>query len=83
MSRLLLGLATLTLLSACGIKNSLQRPDPLWNAQSAIEHDCARQRAYNADHPAHPRPLDSRCGQSPANAQDTTPPPPQSPTAPR
>jgi len=83
MSRLLLGLCVATFLSACGIKNSLERPAPLWNAQNAIEHDCARQRAYNADHPAHPRPLDSRCGQSPANAQDTTPPPPQSPTAPR
>lgn len=83
MSRLFLGLAALALLSACGIKNGLERPDPLWNAQNAIEHDCARQRAYNADHPAHPHTLDHRCGQSPANADASAPPPPQSPTAPR
>ena len=83
MSRLLLGFAAVMLVSACGIKNSLERPNPLWNAQNAIAHDCARQRAYNADHPAHPRALDSRCGQSPTGAQDTTAPPPQSPTAPR
>ena len=83
MSRLLFGLAALTLLCACGIKNSLERPDPLWNAQNAVEHECARERAYNNEHPAHPRPLDSRCGPSPSGAQDTNPPPPQSPTAPR
>ncbi len=83
MSRLFLGLAVLTLLSACGIKNSLQRPDPLWNAQNAVAHECARERAYNGEHPSHPRALDSRCGRSPANAQDGSPPPPQSPTAPR
>ena len=78
MSRLFLGFAALVLVSACGIKSGLERPDPLWNAQSAIEHDCARQRAYNDAHPAHPRTLDRRCGQSPANAQDTTLPAPQS-----
>ena len=54
MIRLFLGLAALALVSACGIKNGLERPDPLWNGQSAIEHECARERAYNADHPAHP-----------------------------
>ena len=83
MSRLFLGFAALALVSACGIKNGLERPDPLWNAQSAIEHECARERAYNTDHPAHPQSLDRRCGQSPSDAQPTTPPPPQSPTAPR
>jgi hypothetical protein len=83
MSRLLLGLAALTLLSSCGIKNSLERPDPLWNAQNAVAHECARERSYNTEHPAHPRPLDSRCGASPSGTQDTNPPPPQSPTAPR
>ena len=83
MSRLFLGFAALALVSACGIKSGLERPDPLWNTQSAIEHDCARGRAYNADHPAHPRTLDRRCGPSPSDAQPATPPPPQSPTAPR
>jgi len=80
MSRLFLSFAALALVSACGIKSGLERPDPLWNTQSAIEHDCARERAYNADHPAHPHSLDRRCGQSPNDAQ---PPAPQSPTAPR
>jgi len=83
MIRLFLGFAALALVSSCGIKSGLERPDPLWNAQSAIEHDCARQRAYNADHPAHPRTLDHRCGQSPADAQPPAAPVPQSPTAPR
>ncbi|MBS0385271.1 MAG: hypothetical protein JSS00_07970 [Proteobacteria bacterium] len=83
MSRLFLGLAALALLSACGIKSGLERPDPLWNAQGAIAHECARERAYNAEHPAHPRALDRRCGQPQGEAQDTSPQPPQSPTAPR
>ncbi|MBI3438499.1 MAG: hypothetical protein HY054_07600 [Proteobacteria bacterium] len=83
MRRLFLGFAALVLVSACGIKSGLDRPDPLWNAQSAIEHDCARQRAYNADHPAHPRALDARCGQSPSNTGQAPGSSPQSPTAPR
>ena len=83
MSRLFLGFAVLTLVSACGIKNDLARPDPLWNSQEAVARDCARERNYNAEHLAHPRPLDRRCGQSPANATASSPPPPQSPTAPR
>ena len=83
MSRLFLGFAALALLSACGIKSGLERPDPLWNTQSAIEHDCARERAYNVDHPAHPHTLDRRCGQSPSDAQSPATPAPQSPTAPR
>jgi hypothetical protein len=83
MSRLFFGLAALTLLSACGIKSGLERPDPMWNAQSAIEHECARERAYNAEHTAYPRPLDRRCGQSQSDWQAPAPPPPQSPTAPR
>ena len=83
MIRLFLGFAALALVSACGIKNGLERPDPLWNGQSAIEHECARERAYNADHPAHPQALDRRCGQSPGDAQPPTTPTPQSPTAPR
>lgn len=83
MSRLFLGLAALALISACGIKNGLERPDPLWNSQSAIEHECARERAYNAEHPSHPQPLDRRCGQPQANALPQSPSAPQSPTAPR
>lgn len=82
MIRLFLGFAALALVSACGIKSGLERPDPLWNTQSAIEHDCARARAYNADHPAHPRALDRRCGQAESDQQPATP-APQSPTAPR
>jgi len=31
MTRLMLALAVVTLLSACGIKGDLARPDPLWN----------------------------------------------------
>ena len=82
MSRLFLGFAALALVSACGIKNGLERPDPLWNTQEAIARECARERQYNADHPSHPQPLDSRCGQSRTEAQPALP-PPQSPTAPR
>ena len=82
MSRFLLSLAALALVSACGIKNGLERPDPLWNSQEAIARECARERNYNADHPSHPLPLDRRCGQPASDAQPALP-PPQSPTAPR
>jgi hypothetical protein len=82
MSRLFLGFAALALVSACGIKNGLERPDPLWNSQEAVAHECARERTYNSEHPAHPQPLDRRCGQPQSEGQAAMP-PPQSPTAPR
>jgi predicted small lipoprotein YifL len=41
MSRIVLALTALTLLSACGIKGDLDRPDPLWNREEAIRRECA------------------------------------------
>lgn len=56
MMRLVLSLGALALLSACGIKGDLDRPDPLWNGDEAIRRDCARQAAEN-------KPQDARCAQ--------------------
>lgn len=54
MSRLMLGLVALTLLSACGVKGGLDRPDPLWNSEEAIRAECAEQIERNRD-------IDPRC----------------------
>jgi hypothetical protein len=56
MMRVTFGLIALTLLSACGIKGDLERPDPLWNAEEAIRRECQRQAANN-------QPQDPRCAQ--------------------
>jgi hypothetical protein len=56
MSRLMLGLAALTLLSACGVKGGLDRPDPLWNSEEAIRAECAEQIENNET-------PDARCAQ--------------------
>ena len=56
MIRLVLALAALGLLSACGIKSDLERPDPLWNSEEAIRRECARQLENN-------QPQDPRCAQ--------------------
>lgn len=49
MSRVVLGLVALTLLSACGIKGGLERPDPLWNSEDAIRRECQRQIENNEE----------------------------------
>jgi len=54
--RLLLALAALTVVSACGIKGDLERPDPMWNSEDAIRRECERQMENNEE-------LDSRCAQ--------------------
>ncbi len=64
MSRIVLGLVALTMLSACGIKGDLDRPDPLWNREEAIRRDCERQAANN-------EPQDPRCAQYQSGAQTT------------
>ena len=56
MSRLVLALAALTVVTACGIKGDLERPDPLWNSEEAIRRECQRQIEEN-------QPLDPRCQQ--------------------
>ncbi len=56
MTRLLLGIALLTLVSACGIKGDLDRPDPLWNRDEAIRRECQRQIEENEE-------PDARCAQ--------------------
>jgi predicted small lipoprotein YifL len=62
MSRLLLALAALTVVSACGIKGDLERPDPMWNSEDAIRRECERQIENNAR-------LDPRCAQYQTGAQ--------------
>jgi hypothetical protein len=56
MSRIILGLVALTLVSACGVKGGLDRPDPLWNSDDAIRHECRRQIENNEE-------PDARCAQ--------------------
>lgn len=56
MSRVILGLLALTMVSGCGIKGDLQRPDPLWNSDDAIRRECQRQIENNEDQ-------DPRCAQ--------------------
>jgi predicted small lipoprotein YifL len=55
MNRLLLALAALTALSACGIRGDLERPDPMWNSEDAIRRECERQMENNEE-------VDPRCG---------------------
>jgi hypothetical protein len=64
MSRLLLGLVALTLISACGVKGDLARPDPLWNSDDAIRRECQRQIDNNEE-------PDARCSQYQTGAQTT------------
>jgi predicted small lipoprotein YifL len=64
MSRVLLGLAALTLLSACGVRGDLARPDPLWNSEDAIRRECQRQLENNEEQ-------DARCARYQTGAQTT------------
>jgi hypothetical protein len=64
MSRALLGLVALTLLSACGVRGGLDRPDPLWNSEDAIRRECQRQLENNEEQ-------DARCAQYQTGAQPT------------
>ena len=76
MTRLLLGLVTLTFVAGCGVQGDLVRPDPLWNREHAIASECHRERT-------HREPLDARCRQSmTVEPQSTSVTPAQSPTAP-
>lgn len=75
MNRMLLGLAALTLVSACGIKGDLARPDPLWNRDDVIRRECQHQVENNQR-------VDPRCAryqtgvQAPSTAPATTTTPP-------
>lgn len=64
MRRILLSLAGLTLLSACGIQGDLERPDPLWNREAALRRECARQAEAN-------QPQDPRCAALQTGVQTT------------
>lgn len=76
MTRLLLGLAALTLTAGCGVQGALERPDPLWNSERAIQSECHRERTHRET-------LDRRCRQTMSvTPQSTAVTPPQSPTAP-
>jgi predicted small lipoprotein YifL len=56
MSRIILALAALTMISACGVRGDLDRPDPLWNSEDAIRRECQRQLENNETQ-------DPRCAQ--------------------
>lgn len=72
MIRLALGFAALVVVSACGIKDDLMRPDPMWNSANAIRHECRREREHNTRDPGHQQPLDHRCAQPGATATTTS-----------
>jgi predicted small lipoprotein YifL len=44
MKRLALALVGLALLSGCGVKGGLERPDPLWNRDEAIAREREQQQ---------------------------------------
>ncbi len=62
MSRVILGLLALTMLSACGVKGDLDRPDPMWNSDDAIRRECQRQAENNEEQ-------DARCAQYQSGAR--------------
>lgn len=62
MSRVILGLLALTMLSACGVKGDLARPDPMWNSDDAIRRECQRQAENNEEQ-------DARCAQYQSGAR--------------
>lgn len=62
MSRVILGLLALTMLSACGVKGDLARPDPMWNSDDAIRRECQRQVENNEE-------PDARCAQYQTSAR--------------
>lgn len=64
MSRIILGLVASAVLSACGIKGDLERPDPLWNSEDAIRRECERQAANNEEQ-------DARCAEYQTGVQPT------------
>ena len=62
--KILLGFVALAMLSACGVKGGLERPDPLWNSTDAIRRECQRQIDNNEE-------PDPRCAQYQTGAQTT------------
>ena len=56
MSRLILSACALAMLSACGVKGDLERPDPLWGREDALRRECSRQLERNEQQ-------DPRCAQ--------------------
>ena len=62
MSRVIMGLLALTMLSACGVKGDLARPDPMWNSDDAIRRECQRQVENNEE-------PDARCAQYQTSAR--------------
>ena len=44
MKRMALALIGLALLSGCGIKGGLERPDPMWNREEALAREQERQQ---------------------------------------
>ena len=63
MSRLVLGFVALAVLSACGVKGDLERPDPLWNSEEAVRAECQRRAENNEE--ADPRCERYQTGASP------------------
>lgn len=44
MKRVMLAVIGLALLSGCGIKGGLERPDPMWNREEALAREREQQR---------------------------------------
>ncbi len=65
MSRIILALAAAAVLSACGVRGDLERPDPLWNSEDAIRRECQRQLERN-------EPQDPRCARYQSGAEQSS-----------
>ncbi|MDX2276508.1 MAG: lipoprotein [Hyphomonadaceae bacterium] len=76
MKRTALALIGLTLLSGCGIKGGLERPDPLWNREEAMARE-QQQQQRDAEIAAR------RAGQSAPTAQAPAEPSPEPAPAPQ
>lgn len=72
MSRIAIAFLALTLLAGCGIKNGLQRPDPMWGAErQRVE---AEHRAAEEERRAQEDPGDST-GTTPSGSGESVLPP--------
>jgi hypothetical protein len=69
MNRLIVGLLALGVLGGCGVRSGLERPDPMWGAEAALERECTRPLRRGEIR-------DPRC-EEPRPAPQQTPPPQQ------
>jgi predicted small lipoprotein YifL len=78
MKRLALALIGLALLSGCGIKGGLERPEPMWNRDGAVareQQELDRQRDIEARRAGRAPPNTPSTGTTPLGASEPIAPP--------